>query len=433
LRFLGLGDYHSLGDMYWRLVRSGHEVRVHVREPEAHEIYTGLVPRVNDWRAELPWIRDAGKDGIILCETASSGEIADALRRDGFYVVGGSELGDRLENDRAFGQRVMREVGMQTAATHGFHDLTTAVDFIRRNPARYVLKWSDGVSASTRNYVGELDDGSDVVALLLLERSTRPQSDGVDFVLMQHVTGVEVGIGAYFDGDAFLEPACIDWEHKRFFPGDLGELTGEMGTVVSYRHSRVLFERTLAKMAPLLKEAKHCGYLNINMIVNGEGVWPLEFTCRFGYPGFAICDALHLEGWDRILSKMAHGTGREIKTRGGFAVGVVLTVPPFPYEYGYAELSKGAAITFRAPLSDEERDHLHYGEVAMSEGRLITSGSLGYIMVVTGAGETIKAAQEVAYRRVGNIVVPNMRYRNDIGSKLDRVELATLSALGYLS
>ena len=184
--------------------------------------------------------------------------------------------------------------------TH-FDDYAAALAFLREHPARYVFKFSDGESASTRNYVGEMDDGSDVVALIERERARRVPGTAVDFVLMDHVAGVEVGIGAYFNGDSFLEPACIDWEHKRFFPGDIGELTGEMGTVVSYRGSRRLFDLTLAKIAPGLRSAGFHGYINLNTIVNAAGVWPLEFTSRFGYPGFAICDALHVEGWDRIF------------------------------------------------------------------------------------------------------------------------------------
>ena len=431
MRFLGIGDYNSLGDMYWRLAEAGHDVRVHVEESEAHEIYAGMLHRIDDWRSQLDWIKDAGDDGIIIFETASMGESADALRRDGFHVVGGSAWSDRLERDRAFGQQVMREVGMQTAATHEFQDYAGALAFLRKNPARYVFKLSDGVSASTRNYVGEMQDGSDLVALIEMERNAQGNA-AADFVLMEHLSGIEVGVGAYFDGHSFLQPACIDWEHKRFFPGDIGELTGEMGTVVSYRGSRRLFELTLAKLEPELRNARHCGYVNINTIVNDAGVWPLEFTCRFGYPGFAICDALHSEGWDRILTKMTRGGDRSIGTREGYAVGVVITVPPFPYEYGYAELSKGARIAFRERPDDGERRHLHYGEVALSETGLITSGSLGYIMVVTGTGLDIDSAQSAAYQRVRNVVVPNMRYRNDIGDKLKRSELTALRELGYL-
>ena len=429
MKILGVGDYNSLGDMYWRLQRAGHDVKVCVREAEAHSIFGGIIHRCDDWRAQLDWI---GKgDGVIVCETATLGAEADALRADGFNVVGGSAFSDRLELDRAFGQRIMRETGMQTAPTHAFANFADAIAFVERHPGRYVYKSSDPSAASTRNYVGAMKDGADLIAVLHMESDRYADRDQPPFVLMNHLIGVEVGIGAYFDGEKFLRPACIDWEHKRFFPGDLGELTGEMGTVVSYRHSEKLFERTLGLLAEKLRAARHRGYLNINTIVNDKGVWPLEFTCRFGYPGFAICDALHAERWDTILRKMAFGGSETIQTRRGFAIGVVLTVPPFPYEYGYNELSRGAPIFFGAGLTAED-EAIHLGEVERRDDRLVTSGSIGYVMVVTGIGDSIRDAQRAAYSIIENVVVVNGRYRNDIGEKLIRQDLSSLAEWGWL-
>ena len=220
-------------------------------------------------------------------------------------MVGGSAWGDRLEEDREYGQRLLRELGLQTARTHSFTDYAGAIDFVRRHPARYVYKICSGHSASTRNYVGQLDDGADLVAMLRVE-ARRAGEAPPGFVLMQHVDGVEIGTGAYFDGHRFLRPACIDWEHKRFFAQDLGELTGEMGTVVSFRDSETMFARVLEPLEGPLAKSGYRGWLNVNTIVNAQGIWPLEFTCRFGYPGSAICGTLQLDDWGTVLQAFPH-------------------------------------------------------------------------------------------------------------------------------
>jgi phosphoribosylamine---glycine ligase len=432
MRVLGIGEYNSLGDLYWRLQQRGHEVRVYVGQSEAHGIFGGMLERVPEWRDQLNWIGAAGDDGFIVFESTSSGALQDDLRAQGYQVIGGSAWGDRIENDRAFGQQAMRDAGMQTAATYEFSSFDAALDFLQERPGRYVYKLSDSVAASTNGYIGELEDGADLSALLTMERrrwSDRPASS---FVLMQFLQGVEVGVGAFFNGAEFLTPAVLDWEHKRFFTGDLGELTGEMGTVVTYRGGERIFAETLARIAAPLRASGYVGYINLNTIVNQQGIWPLEFTCRFGYPGFAICDALHRDGWDDIFRKLLNRSARHIETEDGFAVGVVLTVPPFPYEYGYQELSKGVPILFRGSLSEKERDGLHFGEVALSGQQLVTSGSLGYVMVVTGCGADAAAAQQAAYGLVRKVVVPKMRYRTDIGDRFLRHDQAALRALGYL-
>ena len=444
MRFLGIGDTNDLAAMYRGLAQRGHDVRVFVRDAEYRDVFAGLLDFTDDWQGELAWLRASGGDGIALFETASDGATQDALRREGFQVVGGSAFGDRLEADREFGQSVLRSIGLPTAASHPFADYRSASAFVKAHPARYVLKLNGADAARTRNCVGSADDGLDVAALLDHYARTAPPpppppqpaaAERTDaLVLMEYLQGVEVGVGAYFDGQAFVGPACIDFEHKRFFPGDLGELTGEMGTIVSYRHSARLFGAVLAPLAPVLQDGGYCGYINVNLIANEDGLWPLEFTSRFGYPGFAICEALHAEPWETLFAALVARSGRPFATHAGFAAGVVLTVPPFPYRYGYAELSKGLPIQLRPTLSPADHRALHFAEVALQDGQLVTSGASGYLGVATGVGATPSKANAQALRVAQGVVVPNLRYRRDIGERLQRGgDWARLQRLGWLA
>ncbi|MGZ7081506.1 MAG: phosphoribosylglycinamide synthetase C domain-containing protein, partial [Thermoanaerobaculia bacterium] len=116
----------------------------------------------------------------------------------------------------------------------------------------------------------------------------------------------------------------------------------------------------------------------------------------------------------------------------GYAVCVVLTVPTFPYVHGYEQLSKGAPILFRESMTAADRDHLHFAEVGMEGEQMVTTGSIGYVMVVTGRGATVEAARADAYARCAKVVIPNMRYRLDIGAQFLARDRAEMVRLGYL-
>jgi phosphoribosylamine---glycine ligase len=423
VRFLGIGDYCELSALYLRLLAEGHEVKVYIARPEARSTLAGLISKAKNWKDELSWI---GNDGIIIFENTAEqrGELQDQLRADGFKVIGGSAFGDRLENDRAFAQDLLQRLGFPACPVHGFSDRHRAIEFVQQRPRRYVLKFN-GVLDS---FVGGLKDGRDVCAYL----AGLSDEAAASFVLMDFVDGIEMGVGAYFNGNNFLKPSCLDWEHKRFFPGDLGELTGEMGTVVTYDRSATFQEKTLGRVEALLREGRYCGYVNLNTIVNEEGIWPLEFTCRFGYPGYAILDPLQDIGWGDLFRAMIDRSRDSFDTKPGFSVGIVMTTPPFPYSRPAVDEPIGLPILFDEDLTEDDLYHLHYGEVALAGNQLVTSGANGWTMVVTGVGPTIRDAQQSANSLAARVFIPRVRYRRDIGERLIAGGYERVGQLGLL-
>jgi phosphoribosylamine---glycine ligase len=161
VRFLGIGDYCELSALYLRLLAEGHEVKVHIAKAEARSTLSGLVSKAESWEDELSWV---GSDGIIIFENTAKkrGELQDRLRMQGFQVIGGSALGDKLENDRAFAQNTLKELGFPICAVHGFSDRRQAIEFVQERPGRYVLKFNSGLVS----FVGGLKDGRDIRAYL---------------------------------------------------------------------------------------------------------------------------------------------------------------------------------------------------------------------------------------------------------------------------
>src|SRR5206468_12076723 len=121
-------------------------------------------------------------------------ELQDDLRSRGFNVIGGSAFGDRLENDRAFAFSLLAEQSLNIARVKEFTSGDAAIADLRGDPRRCVFNFCDSAGET---FLGALTDGSDVVALLELGWTAKDQR----FILMDHVEGVETGVGAWFNGE----------------------------------------------------------------------------------------------------------------------------------------------------------------------------------------------------------------------------------------
>jgi phosphoribosylamine--glycine ligase len=238
------------------------------------------------------------------------------------------------------------------------------------------------------------------------------------FVLQRFVQGVEVGVGAFFNGNDFIYPINVNFEHKKLFPGNLGPFVGEMGTSMYWSKSSNIFQGTLEKMLPALRESKYVGYIDINCIVNGSGIYPLEFTSRFGYPTIQIQQEGIITPMGEFLYKLAKGEKFELKTKRGFQIGVRIMIPSYfvPKKEASDTINtyRDLPIIFKNPRNMEG---VHIEDIKMENGVWRVAGVSGVLLVITGSAKTVAEARRKVYSRVANIMVQNMFYRVDIGTR----------------
>ena len=191
-----------------------------------------------------------------------------------------------------------------------------------------------------------------------------------------------------------------------------------------------LFNQTLKKMEPKLAEEGYVGYIDINCIVNGNGIYPLEWTSRFGYPTISIQQEGIITPISEFLYDLAQGNKPKLRVKSGFQVGVRIVVPPFPFKdpETFNVKSKDSVIFFKKPNG---LDGVHIEDVKQVNGQWLVTGKAGVILIVCGTGSTMKQAQNQVYNRINNIIIPHMYYRKDIGDRWYE-DSDHLNSWGYL-
>ena len=404
------------GSLCQQLLREGNDIKLYIGLDSWKGCLHNIVPQTDDWQSELSWV---GKDGLIIFDDVGFGELQDELRAKGYRVVGGSAGGDRLELDREFFQSTLNSHGIKTLPSYNFDCLEEAIQFVKDNPDRWVIKQNGHICDLT--YIGQSSDGKDVISIL-----QNYLDSGLESVhLQQFVDGVEVGVGRYFNGENWIGPIEFNVEHKHLCNDDIGPLTGEMGTLMRYSPEEALpiFNTVMAPLKNHLKEIGFKGDFDINCIATEENIWPLEATARFGWPATATQCGIHQSPWVEFLSAVADGTDYDLQVKEGWGISVVIGTPPFPYQPETVSLNEETSekskvvVGFRSELCVEEMERLYFDQVARSdnEALLQLTGKHGISMQVIGFGKDIVAARDNVYSLVEKLIVPKAIYRTDIG------------------
>lgn len=434
MRVLFVSGELIAGDLAYRLQEEGCDVRLYIEDKSRKDCFEGIIPKTKDWEKELDWV---GKDGLIVFDDVGYGEKQDALRAKGYLVVGGSKGGDKLEKERDYCQKIFSVCGINPIETYDFKSAESALEFLKKEPNKKAWVLKQNGHNSIINYVGEMEDGSDILSLL--ESYQGKFQSKLPLTLQKRVWGIEIGVARYFNGKDWVGPIEINVEHKRLCEGDIGPLTGEMGTIIWYEENsrNRLFQQTLAKLKPYLQRANFIGDIDINCIVNKDKIFPLEVTARFGCPSTQLQDALNITTWSDFLLALAKGKNLKLKFKKGYGIVVSLAIPPFPTKMKDSFYIRNTELKFKKRIFKKEFQRIHFEEISCkmtSRGKkYCVAGSNGYIAYVTAVGKTIPEARKKAYKTINKLVLPRLFYRSDIGVKFHRKDLKQLKLWGWLS
>ena len=431
-------------DLSMRMQQEGSRVATYVKDKTwGPDIYKGIINFSKTWSDKIPGadlvffdsncdlspikraVWESKKPAIGICHTRKPITICGKTVQPWDFPL-------ETEVDRKWGHKLLEHFKIGNPMPFWeFTNIVDAVKFIKEKPGAYVLK-IEGSADSDLTYVGITEDGEDILKYIdtLPER---PDLKGIKKIILEEKkTGIEIACGSYFIR-MDITATDVNFEHKLYATGNendkfkgLGSNTGEQGTLIRMADNHPLFKQTLEKMGDFLKTVDFRGQIDINTIIDKDGIWPLEFTIRTGVPAYMI-EMEFERNWSEFLTAMGSGERYEVKSDNSWALGAVLCGNGYPF---YEDV--GSKKSYLMPIigvTPENLKHLHFLHVLLKGQDLYTMNA--YIGCATGKGKTIEEARDSVYNKLlPAIKIPGCYYRVDIGKRVE-LQLPELEKLGY--
>ncbi len=350
---------------------------------------------------------------VVGPEAPLSQGVVDTFRANGLKIFGPTKAAAQLESSKDFAKAFMIRHNIPTAAYATFTDAKLAHDYVQAQGAPIVIK-ADGLAAGKGVVVAMSNDEAHAAIDAMLSDSKLGDA-GARVVIEEFLTGEEASFIVMVDGKNIL-PMATSQDHKRLLDKDLGPNTGGMGAyspapvVTPEIHAKVMREIIRPTVEGMAKDGiPYTGFLYAGLMISPDGgVKTLEFNCRMGDPETQPIMLRLKSDFVALAEHAVNGTLDQAETEWDrrTALGVVMAAHNYPETPRLHD-----EITGLPKLGDEA--HVFHAGTQLVDGKVLTTG--GRVLCVTALGETVKFAQQQAYKIVDEIKFDGAQYRTDIG------------------
>jgi len=360
-----------------------------------------------DAAAVADYAEAVGADAAVIGpESALAAGVADELAARGVFPFGPRADAARIETDKAYQRRFMREASIPGCPDFETFDAADAA-------ADYVADVEGDVAVKPAGLTGGKGVRVTGDQVTTREAVDYVRESGYDeWVVEERLVGEEFTVQAFVaDGEVRPTPAVQD--HKRAYEGDEGPNTGGMGsyadagpvlpflTRADYDRAVEILEATVAALDD------YTGVLYGQFMLTADGLRVVEFNARFGDP-----EAMNvLPVMETPLADVVRAA-RDGDPLPELSFAPTATVCKYAVPAGYPTDPEGGT---RVAVDEESVGDalLFYASVDERPDGLYTTTSRSFAVV--GRGESIAAAERQAADALG-AMGEGLRARHDIGT-----------------
>ena len=351
---------------------------------------------------------------VIGPEAPLQAGVADALSEAGVFPFGPSAEQARIETDKAYQRRFMREHDISGCPTfETFEEIEAACEYIDSSTTDLAVKPAGLTGGKGVKVIGDQVNNEEAKAYLREEDYDR-------VVLEERFVGEEFTVqGLVANGSLRVTPAVQD--HKRAYEGDEGPNTGGMGsysdaglalpfmTEDEYREAVAILDETVEALGD------YTGVLYGQFMLTAEGIRVIEYNARFGDP--EAMNTLPVLNTDFLDLLIAARDGEELPQ---LSFAPRATVCKYAVPEGYPEDPQGGTRisvdeeSVAQAATEDSNAQLFYASVDARDEGIYTSTSRAFAVV--GIAATIAEAEQIAENALSS-ADEGVRIRHDIGTE----------------